>query len=174
VAALWTVLRRPLFAPKGTLWEVLQTAGGFTKLIEALSQTPPGGLRDMLAGTTAEATSPVFAEPAFTLFAPDDSAYDAVLTALRLAAEGEDAELLYRYHTLASGEYPRSTSGRHFLAQLFPAGAHELTRDVYAAFYANNFTGLQARRERTWCLAAHAPLHMCCSTPPLRTYDSRV
>jgi hypothetical protein len=51
---------------------------------------------------------------------------------------------LYRYHTLSSGMYPMSLNGRHYSQQLFSVSSGRvLTREVYANFYAHNFTGLQ-------------------------------
>ncbi|KAG5183693.1 FAS1 domain-containing protein [Tribonema minus] len=131
------VIDRPLQAPVGTIWDTLVASPHFTKLVAALNATESGGLRDMLAGTTVPAS-------ALTLFAPDDSAYQSLLGSSGAAQSAAAVEVLYCYHTLAQGRYPRSLNGRHFSQQLFPVPAGKvLTRDVYAGFYAQHFTGLQ-------------------------------
>eukprot|EP00611_Tribonema_gayanum_P000406 TRINITY_DN10278_c0_g1_i1.p1 TRINITY_DN10278_c0_g1~~TRINITY_DN10278_c0_g1_i1.p1 ORF type:complete len:1032 (-),score=243.55 TRINITY_DN10278_c0_g1_i1:430-3486(-) len=131
------VIDRPLQAPVGTIWDTLVASPHFTRLVAALNATESGGLRDMLDGTTVPAS-------ALTLFAPDDSAYESLLGSSGATQSAAAVEVLYRYHTLAQGQYPRSLNGRHFSQQLFPVPAGKvLTRDVYAGFYAQHFTGLQ-------------------------------
>jgi hypothetical protein len=78
---------------------------------------------------------------------------------------------LYRYHTLSSGMYPMSLNGRHYSQQLFPVpSGRVLTREVYANFYAHNYTGLQViviccaikLALRTYRCCASSVSVMCC------------
>jgi uncharacterized surface protein with fasciclin (FAS1) repeats len=82
-----------LYAPLGTIWDVLVATPSFSKLVAALNRTESGGLRDALASTAS--SSGTF----YTLFAPDDSAYADLGASFATSSAADDpavVEVLYR------------------------------------------------------------------------------
>ncbi|CAM9284405.1 unnamed protein product, partial [Phaeothamnion confervicola] len=147
---------RLLQHPSGTIWDVIQADPSFTQLARIINGTT------RVKGALSDATG------AYTFFAPDDSAYRAILTGRNMrhgdtggddsgssyfgadaaaAAAFEQAgteldEIKYAFHAVAKGTYPRSLCGRHFSQQLFRTeGGGVKSHDYYDDFYQQAFTG---------------------------------